>query len=97
MSELRVKCSLCYGTGKGITDDQPCPRCLDGTQEIRAWHASRGVKIPKVKYLPTGYYHVSYSANQWAQFPANYKGVLRDDHIFQPAWNREIFTCFVIC
>ena len=88
--EIRVKCSLCFGESKG------CIRCLDGTQELRAWHHSRGLSIPEVKYLPSGYFRISFNSEIWAQFPRGYVGILKDEYIFNPVWNRGKFNNFYI-
>jgi len=90
--KLQVKCSLCGGTGK----DGSCIRCFDGSEEIRRWHASRGLKIPSVNKLDSGYFRISFSRQSFAQFPVNFKGILSDEYIFQPEWNRQMFNKFEI-
>ena len=90
--EIRVKCSLCYGAGK----DGSCGRCMDGTQSLKDWCICRGYKVPKITYLPTGHVRIAFGVEQWAQFPDNFVGVLPDAFIFNPAWNRCLFTGFYI-
>ena len=90
--KLRVKCSLCGGAGK----DGSCIRCFDGSEEIRKWHASRGLKIPSVNKLDSGYFRISFDKESFAQFPVNFKGILGDEYIFQPGRNRQMFNNFEI-
>jgi len=87
---IRVKCSLCNGT------DESCVRCLDGTEDIYIWHANRGLKIPNVIHLDSGYYRISFGREDFAQFPDNLKGFIPDKYIFQPTWNRHKYQNFEI-
>jgi len=40
---------------------------------------------PHVTLLSTGYWHVRWSSECWAQIPRN--GELRREHVFHPDWN----------
>jgi hypothetical protein len=89
---IRVKCSLCGGCGK----DGSCIRCYDGTESIEEWHASRGIKIPAIKELDSGYFRLSFDGEIFAQFPKHFKGILPREYIFNPAWNAGAFQSFEI-
>ena len=94
--EIRVKCSLCGGSQQEDPELGPCPRCKDGTQELKNWFVCRGTKPPVIECLPSGYVRLSFSHERWAQFPVSYRGVLSDSCIFHADWNREFFSSFCI-
>ena len=71
-------------------------KCPHGSQEIRSWHASRGLRIPSINKLDSGYFRISFSKQSFAQFPSNFKGVLTDEYIFQSEWNRQRYNIFEI-
>lgn len=49
------------------------------------------LQAPKQYYiLPSGYRHIRWSAERWAQWPPSFSGeIISDDYIFHPEWNRE--------
>lgn len=49
-----------------------------------------GMTEPVIKLLESGYVHVRWSSECWAQFPPWFTGdTLPDEYIFNPEWNRE--------
>ena len=45
---------------------------------------------PTIEKLPTGWFHIRWSAEKWAQVPPHFSGLtIPDEYIFHPAWNRQ--------
>lgn len=44
---------------------------------------------PTVKYLPSGWILIKFSNECFAQVPDGLKGIIADEYIFNPEWNRE--------
>ena len=48
------------------------------------------MKEPIIKKLESGYTHIRWNANCWAQIPPQFcESVIPDEYIFNPNWTRD--------